>query len=76
MVLCPVEEGILPVVFEIIDAVEVDDEEDEDELDEDEDDDDDDVEEDEEELDNDDGLDALFSNTAVLISTFPAWPAS
>jgi hypothetical protein len=73
-----VEEGILPVVFETVDADELDDEGDEDELDEDEDDDedDDDEEEDEEELDNDDGLDALFSNTAVLISTFPAWPAS
>lgn len=66
------EEGILPVVFEMIDAVELNDEEDDDEADEDELEEDDDMD-DEEELDEeDDGLDALFSNTAVLISTFPA----
>jgi hypothetical protein len=68
-----VEEGILPVLFEIVDAdgLELDElEDDEDELEDDEDDDDD---EEEEALDEeDDGLDALLSNTAVLISTFPA----
>jgi hypothetical protein len=62
-----VEEGILPVVFEMVDADEVDDEGDEDELDEDEE-----EEEEEEELDEDDGLDALFSSTAVLRSSLPA----
>jgi hypothetical protein len=66
-----VEEGILPVVFETVDADELDDDEDEDEdedeLEDDEDDDD------EEELDEeDDGLDALFSSTAVLRSSLPA----
>jgi hypothetical protein len=66
-----VEEGILPVVFETVDEDELDDDEDEDEdeneLEDDEDDDD------EEELDEeDDGLDALFSCTAVLISSMPA----
>jgi hypothetical protein len=68
-----VEEGILPVVFETVDADELDDEGDEDELDEDDDDAEDEDDEEEEELDEDNaGLDALFSCTAVLISSMPA----
>jgi len=67
-----VDEGILPVVLEMVDADELDDKDE----DEDEDDDEDDDEEEEELEEADDGLDALFSNTAALISTFPAWPAS
>ena len=66
------DEGILPVVLEMVDADELDDEDDDGEEDDDEDDD-----EEEEELDEEDiGLDARFSNTAALISTFPAWPTS
>jgi len=63
-----VDEGILPVVFEIVDADELDDEEE----DEDEDDDEDDDEEEEELEEEDDGLDAFSSNTDALISNFPA----
>ena len=70
------DEGILPVVLETVDADELDDNEDE-EVDEDEDELEDDEDEEEEELEEeDDGLDARFSNTAALISTFPAWPTS
>ena len=66
------EEEILPVVFETVDADELDDDKDDDEVDEDELEEDDDAD-DEEELDEeDDGLDALFSSTVVLRSSLPA----
>jgi hypothetical protein len=65
----PVEDGTLPVVFEIVDRDELDELESDDEADDEDEDDDDEADEDDDEPEEDDGLDAL-STTFGLISFF------